>query len=871
MNTAVNEYNYRFKLTDYSLFDRNRARKVAIYGRVSTEHEAQLSALENQLQWYDDQVKYHPNWTVCERYIDEGITGTQAKKRPAFLKMIEDAKQGKFDLIVTREVCRFARNVVDTLVVTRELKGIGVEVFFIDDNIWTMDGDGELRLSLMATLAQEESRKTSERVKAGQKISRDNGVLYGNGNILGYDRVGDTYVINEEQAETVRMIYDLYLQGYGSMKIAKILTERKRKTASGLIKWSVSNIMRAIKNATYTGTKCYNKSRSNNFLEQKRINNLDMSTYEYVEGDFPSIISQEIWNKAQAIRESRVKPVCVSAGKNTHSKRDSRDIWVNKLRCSCGSSYRKNKWHTKLDGKTSYGYQCYNQLNNGIKRKRAEIGLDTEGYCDSRMITDWKLDFMAKALLEHLWTERKESVLIALDLIKYYYKEEKSNETQSDTVTIQAKLDKANSRLTNLIAMRADGEISKDEYQAMRSPVDEEIKKLQKALDEIPQEKSNPKGLDIEGIRSTLNSFIDFSGSTISHDVVNQFVYLITPTSDTTFDWYVNLNGTADVKATFTAEGRKKNCIIKLEEIEKISSVHREKNEDNAHFIKNPHIFTYLHIWLLVKIVMTFIPEKSSERLNTRKPLYLDGNLILQPAAALEMTAREVIHCSDMVGELIPACAEAFKKGDSHELKELEEETKAIAGINDAIMNYLANLFSAGVLTEKQSAKAASLLSVMTEIDRINTQCRIMTQYAEEKNEKNYNYSESAMSDIAREMKSVGDMYENAVDMIRTGNTQHMETFMLAKDRITDLDIALRKAHMKRVKEGLCDSELTAPYTRILNVIDRISNCCLNIAESAKNDNVSFEDFLANDSDIDSEPDDEDEGGIVSGAAAGTV
>lgn len=143
MNTTVNEYNYRFKLTDYALFDRNRSRKVAIYGRVSTEHEAQLSALENQLQWYDDQVRYHPNWTVCERYIDEGITGTQAKKRPAFLHMIEDAKNGKFDLIVTREVCRFARNVVDTLVVTRELKGIGVEVFFIDDNIWTMDGDGE--------------------------------------------------------------------------------------------------------------------------------------------------------------------------------------------------------------------------------------------------------------------------------------------------------------------------------------------------------------------------------------------------------------------------------------------------------------------------------------------------------------------------------------------------------------------------------------------------------------------------------------------------------------------------------------------------------------------------------------------------------
>ena len=132
MNTAINEYNYRFKLTDYSLFDRNRERLVAIYGRVSTEHEAQLSALENQLQWYDDQVKYHPNWTVCERYIDEGIPGTQAKKRPAFLRMIDDAKHGKFDLIVTREVCRFARNVVDTLVVT---KSVVIMVSFMEMEI----------------------------------------------------------------------------------------------------------------------------------------------------------------------------------------------------------------------------------------------------------------------------------------------------------------------------------------------------------------------------------------------------------------------------------------------------------------------------------------------------------------------------------------------------------------------------------------------------------------------------------------------------------------------------------------------------------------------------------------------------------------
>lgn len=168
--------------------DKNRERKMVFYGRVSTEHEAQLSALENQMQWYDDQLKYHPNWQLCGRYIDQGITGTQAKKRPAFLKMMDDARAGKFDLIVTREVCRFARNTVDTLMATRELKNINVEVFFVEDNIWTLDGDGELRLTIMATLAQDESRKISERVKAGQQVSRMNKTLYGNGNILGYMR-----------------------------------------------------------------------------------------------------------------------------------------------------------------------------------------------------------------------------------------------------------------------------------------------------------------------------------------------------------------------------------------------------------------------------------------------------------------------------------------------------------------------------------------------------------------------------------------------------------------------------------------------------------------------------------------------------------
>ena len=163
-------------------------RVVAIYARVSTEHESQLSALENQIQYYDNILKEHPDWNLYGRYIDEGITGTSKLKRKNFMKMLEDAKNGCFDLIITREVSRFARNTVDTLQETRNLKKMGVEVYFSEDNIWTFnDEDGELKLTLMATLAQNESKKVSQRVKAGQKISFQNGVFYGNGNILGYD------------------------------------------------------------------------------------------------------------------------------------------------------------------------------------------------------------------------------------------------------------------------------------------------------------------------------------------------------------------------------------------------------------------------------------------------------------------------------------------------------------------------------------------------------------------------------------------------------------------------------------------------------------------------------------------------------------
>lgn len=595
--------------TPYNIFsnaqflDKNRERQMCFYGRVSTEHEAQLSALQNQIQWYDDQLRYHPNWNLVNRYIDEGITGTQARKRPAFLQMIEDAKKGKFDLIVTREVCRFARNTVDTLVYTRELKNkYNIEVYFVEDNIWTMDGDGELRLTIMATLAQEESRKTSERVKAGQKISRDNGVLYGNGNILGYDRVGNTYVINEEQAETVKIIYDLYLNGLGEKKIMNELIRQHRKDGSGNVKWSVSKINRILKRTTYKGVLAYGQSYSNNYLEQKRINNLDANTYIYKEMNIPTIIPPEIWDKVQAIRESKTN---IAADKSRGIGRmKSNDIWLSKLRCKCGSSFRKNKWRTnKTTGEEVFGYQCYNQLNNGSKSFREKNGLDTEGYCDIKMIADWKLDLMAKTVISSIWQDRNEAILKAYQKIIDCYE----NEPSLSSVKIKditGKIDKAKKKIENLIEMRTEGEITKEEYSQMRSKLDKQIIDLQTELD-TTQDINNTKE-DIvnhyEEIKASLEEAIDFSQPKLPDYVIDRFIKQITPIDNNTFRWYINIIDNPDsgnpnesiedaiknkhiIINKVGVSGRKNNANITINDINvdsnRKSDANTESNNDN--------------------------------------------------------------------------------------------------------------------------------------------------------------------------------------------------------------------------------------------------------------------------------------------------
>lgn len=259
--------------------------RVALYARVATDFEQETP--QNQLYWFDGMLDMNKNLNLSEehRYIDIGISGTQAKQKVELLKMIKAAENGEFDLIITRDVARFSRNTLETLSIVNSLKRFGVEVYFIYDSIWSFDNNSEVRLNIMNCIAQHESQKISERVRAGQALSRKRGVLYGNGNILGYIKEGNTYEIIPDEAETVQIIYKLYLQGYGYQRICKELIQVGRKCKNGKAIWTPSTVARILRNTTYKGILSYKNS--------------DL----HIQGNFPPIISAEDWYKVQSIRE----------------------------------------------------------------------------------------------------------------------------------------------------------------------------------------------------------------------------------------------------------------------------------------------------------------------------------------------------------------------------------------------------------------------------------------------------------------------------------------------------------------------------------------------------------------------------------------
>ena len=552
-----------------------KKRVVAIYARVSTEHEAQISALGNQIQYYDDLFEKHPEWELYDRYIDEGITGTSVKKRKNFMRMMQDASKNKFDLIVTKEVSRFARNTVDTLQQTRILRREGVEVYFTEDNIWTMnDEDGELRLTIMATLAQNESKKTSVRVKAGQMISFKNGVLYGNGNILGYDRIGKEYVVNELQARTVRRIFDLYLDGNGVRKIQFVLEKEGHLTATGLTKWQPGNISRILRNSFYCGTIVYRKQFVPDFLEQKKINNFGEVDKVIVEGRHTPIVTKEQFEKVQQILSSKSESV---HNKGCRGKKISKDVWCRKMKCECGSSYNRVTWHKSSEG-PQYAYQCYSQIRTGSFKTRERKGLSTEGICVTKMVPRWKLEVMADIIFQKFWNDREGVLAIANEMLDNCYENEHDNEVLDRKRDLEDKMELWNRKYNNLLDMRMAGEIEKDRYDEKREQILKEQQYLKKQLEIIGGETALSDDIymdKVEILKYGLEQNFNFSTRHIPEEVIDAFIKEIIVCQDG-FIWKLNL--TPDDELKMQVDGRTNNYTVTQTELSSdITQQHRQR------------------------------------------------------------------------------------------------------------------------------------------------------------------------------------------------------------------------------------------------------------------------------------------------------
>ena len=335
--------------------------RVAAYARVSTDEEEQLSSYEAQVDYYTHYIQSNPEWSFVEVYADEGITGCNTRKRDGFNRMVGDALAGKIDLIVTKSVSRFARNTVDSLTTIRTLKEHGVEVYFEKENIWTFDGKGELMISTMSSLAQEESRSISENCVWGQrKRFADGKVTVPFGRFLGYDRGPDgNLAVNEAQAKVVRRIYALFLEGNTPYAISKILTADGVPTPGGKKNWSKTVVLSILKNEKYKGDALLQKVYTEDFLTKRKVRNSGQVPQYYVEGNHEAIVSPEVFDLVQEE---------IARRRNGSSRYSGVQPFSGMVYCGdCGGLYGPKVWHSNDQYRRTV-WQCTRKYRDTICR-----------------------------------------------------------------------------------------------------------------------------------------------------------------------------------------------------------------------------------------------------------------------------------------------------------------------------------------------------------------------------------------------------------------------------------------------------------------------------------------------------------------------
>ena len=360
MSKTVTVIPQRKKMYTPSFEQETKKRRVAAYARVSTESEEQATSYEAQVDHYTKFIKKNDNWDFVKIYADEGISATNTKHRDGFNEMVKDALEGKIDLIITKSVSRFARNTVDSLVTVRELKAHNVEVFFEKENIYTFDGKGELLITIMSSLAQEESRSISENVTWGhRKRFADGKLIMPFSSFLGYERGDDGQPkIVEKEAKIVRLIYKMFLEGKTPTYIAKYLTQQNIPTPRAKDKWCSTTVESILKNEKYKGAALLQKTFTTDFLTKKKKQNEGEIPQYYVEDSHPAIVSKEVYSLVQQEFEKR---------KNSKNYMTTSSCFSGKIFCgNCSGMYGSKVWHSTSKYKRTI-WQCNNKFKNKEK------------------------------------------------------------------------------------------------------------------------------------------------------------------------------------------------------------------------------------------------------------------------------------------------------------------------------------------------------------------------------------------------------------------------------------------------------------------------------------------------------------------------
>jgi DNA invertase Pin-like site-specific DNA recombinase/uncharacterized small protein (DUF1192 family) len=442
--------------------------RVVYYARVSTDKREQLNSLDNQTFYFEDIIKKNPNWKYIGGYIDEGLSGTSTANRLGFLKMIKDGKAGKFDLVITKEISRFARDTLDSIQYTRELLSHGVGVFFQSDNINTLTPDAELRLTIMASLAQDEVRKLSERLRFGYKRSIEQGRILGQNNLLGYNKADGKLTVNEEQAAIVRRIFELYNEGrIGLRRIARELEKQGMVSPFTGKMLSPETIKSVITNPKYKGYYCSGKTISIDYRNKKRIRKSADEWNVYKDENIPAIVSEDVWDRANILYQERSKR-CKEHG----YAYQSRYSFSGKIFCAeHGTSYHRHVYKSNSGEKEVWNCKLYRQKGK------------VDG-CDSPTIYSSELFIILNDVYNSVCTQKDEIINGLMEI----YSSVESRDYKKDIAKLEKEIEKLKAKKDILLELLIDNTISKPEFSERNDALNAEIERLIKQADTLKEE-----------------------------------------------------------------------------------------------------------------------------------------------------------------------------------------------------------------------------------------------------------------------------------------------------------------------------------------------------------------------------------------------